>query len=492
MELRKKLPDIVIDGRQQYHGFGVWTWVAGSYPHPFGTDEQPGSIKPFTDLHTDRISADRQRYIAWSYRMMQLCPIEILPGFITHQTQRSDANGVMHRDTFRVRDWDYLGWKYSVLSSIATAPYNHVVNYIPARDTQEFMAFSESDKKWFRDMLEWSDKNIEYLRNVRPIIGQPMVGCVDGTVAIKDDSGFIFLFNPNYRKLTAEFTFDKAIGLLKGSKFTIKEFYPENGKFISNGSNALWSFGDKVSITLDGTSVKVLELAPAPQTVKEPILFNCSGTALLKASNLEITGAKGENGSQITTVVLLPNEQKIKTLTVNGSKIDFTQTGNTVSAKINFAGQYFGHSQQIGVYDSNFAEITFKASFTVPGRIFEQLNSRKKDWPINYTEDDLIAPWLGPWRLLLYVCIADPADDMQVSMKVDGQDLELKKAYNTSYARGGKQRFLGFYADVSTIKPDTKHTVELTLPEKLKPGQFQGLYFENIETEFTSQIVSGN
>jgi hypothetical protein len=40
--LRQRMPDVVIDGRQQYHWFGPWTWLAGSYPHPMGTDEQPG------------------------------------------------------------------------------------------------------------------------------------------------------------------------------------------------------------------------------------------------------------------------------------------------------------------------------------------------------------------------------------------------------------------------------------------------------------------
>jgi len=489
-QLRQRLPDIVIDGRQQYHQFGPWTWVSGSYPHPMGTDEQPGSFKPFTDLHTDRISADRQRYIAWWYRMTQFCPVEILPGFITHQTQRSDAKGEMHRDTFRSRDWDYLGWKYSVLSSIATAPFNHVVNFIPARDEQEFKNFSAEDRRWFQDWLDWSDRNIEYLRNVRPIMCQPMVGCVDGTSAIKSESGFVFLFNPNYRRLAAEFTLDKSIGLLKGSGFIIKELYPQKELLISNKRNAFWNYGDKVQLVLDGTTAMVLELKPAPR-IKEPILFNCTGKTSLKNGNLEITEVSGEIGSQIHALILLPDDQKVKAVTVNSTKIPFTQTGNTVYTKIIFTGKYFARCQQIGSYDPNFAGSTFNTTFTIPGRIFEQLKGRKQKWPINYTEDDLIAPWLGPWRLLLYICIAEPADTMQVSMKIDGKDIELKKAYNAVYSSGGQHTFLGFFTDVSTLHSDTEHTVELTLPDNLKPGQFQGLFFENVETEYTSQIAAG-
>ena len=31
--LRGRMPHVLIDGRQQYHHFGTWTWLAGKYPH---------------------------------------------------------------------------------------------------------------------------------------------------------------------------------------------------------------------------------------------------------------------------------------------------------------------------------------------------------------------------------------------------------------------------------------------------------------------------
>ena len=36
-ELRRRIPDVVVDGRQQYQWFGPWTWLGGSYPHPTTT-----------------------------------------------------------------------------------------------------------------------------------------------------------------------------------------------------------------------------------------------------------------------------------------------------------------------------------------------------------------------------------------------------------------------------------------------------------------------
>ena len=78
--LRRDIPDIVIDGRQAYQNYGPWTWLAGSYPHPTSTDEQPESFVSFPDLKLDRVSADRERYTAYRYRNYEFAPSEIVPG----------------------------------------------------------------------------------------------------------------------------------------------------------------------------------------------------------------------------------------------------------------------------------------------------------------------------------------------------------------------------------------------------------------------------
>lgn len=197
--LRRAVPSIVIDGRVMYQMFGPWTWLAGNYPHPTGNDEQPESFKPFPDLHFDRVSADRMRFVNYWYRNYQFAPEEIIPGYATHQTERSrnlpgtvvhggpDGNGQgveMMYTRYRPRDWDYLGYRYSFISSIATAGWNNVVNMIPARDLEEDKHFSAEDKAWIRSWLDWTAKNKEFLRHTRTILGQPAVGHVDGTAAI--------------------------------------------------------------------------------------------------------------------------------------------------------------------------------------------------------------------------------------------------------------------------------------------------------------------
>ena len=247
--LRKAVPSIVIDGRQTYQSFGPWSWLAGSYPHPTGNDEQPESFKPYPDLHFDRVSGDRARFVNYWYRNYQFAPEEIIPGYATHQTERSrnlpaaDDHGPkteMMYTRYRPRDWDYLGYRYSFISSIATGGWNNVVDMIPARDPEEFDHFSAEDKAWIRGWLEWTARNKEYLRHTRTILEQPAIGHVDGTSAILGDRGFLFLFNPNYKQLPAQLSLDETIGLAKGDKFLLKEIYPQNGLLLGKPGSGAW------------------------------------------------------------------------------------------------------------------------------------------------------------------------------------------------------------------------------------------------------------
>ncbi len=487
--LRLRIPDIFIDGRQQYMNFGPWTWLAGTYPHPSLTDEQPESFVSFPDLHTDRVSADRQRFAAWTYRMQRFAPPEILPGFIAHQTERSDAKKVMRRDRFRPRDWDLLGWKFSVLSSIGTAPFNHVVNYLPARDLDEFRAFSEDDKRWLRDWFTWTDANAEVLRHLKPIIGPPAIGRVDGTAAVSGGRGFVFLFNPNYRQLDAEFVLDESMGLDQGTTFVLEELYPEKGLLVGDPQNGIWTRGARVRLTMGGNEAIVLQVRPTSDPVSKPVLFNVRGTSSLSGGSLVLTDVEGEIGSKREVTVLLRANVTVSSMTVNGERTRYRQEGRLVTASIHFAGERFSRSQGLWTYDPNFAGGAIMASFRIPPRIFDQLQRRKLAWPVPYTEDDLIAPWLGSFRLLMFAQTAEPDDTKEFKISIDGKSVQVRRAYNNIYGNN-KRTFLGSYVDVSLLEPDREHVVEVTVPS-LAAGRFQGLFFENIEPEYTRRIATG-
>lgn len=489
-ELRRRVPDIVIDGRQQYMSFGPWTWLAGSYPHPTLTDEQPESFLAFPDLHTSRVSANRQRFAAWKYRVERFTPPEIMPGYITHQTERTDDKDVMRRDRFRPRDWDVLGWKYSLLSSVGTAPFNHTLSYIPARDEAEFKAFSATDKAFFRRWLDWTDTHAETLRHLKPIIGPPMIGRVDGTAAIKDNRGFVFVFNPNYRTMEGAFTLDRSIGLVAAgasTRFVIKELHPSEGRLVGKPAAGLWSYGDTVRIDMPPTEAMVLEITPAPAEATTPLLFGVVGKVTVAGGVIGVTGVTGEPGASVPLQVVLPSGVAVTGLTLNERALAFRRDQNVVQATAAFDGRAFGRAASVFPYDAAFAGGTLSGNVVIPARVFTQLVARKAAWPVPYTADDLLAPWLGSHRLLLFVQIAEPDEAMDVALTIDGKPVELIRAYNSIYGHSPKRTFLGFYADVSALTPDVAHQISLKLP-RLPAGRFQGLFFENVEPDRTTVI----
>jgi hypothetical protein len=497
--LRRAVPSIVIDGRQSYQQYGPWSWLAGSYPHPTGNDEQPESFKPYPDLHFDRVSADRTRFVNYWYRNYQFAPEEIIPGYATHQTERSrnriDADGRLERGEmmytrYRPRDWDYLGYRYSFISSIATGGWNNVVDMIPARDQQEARYFSAEDKAWIRNWLAWTGKNKEYLLNTRTILQQPAMGNVDGTAAILGDRGFLFLFNPNYKQLPAEFSLDETIGLAKGEKFLLKEIYPEKGRLRGKPGVGAWSRGDLVRLMLDGTSATVFELIPERE-VDHAILFNAAALhpairpgIELRGSSLSFVHAAGEPGTFQKLGALLPPASKVSNVTVNGSQVKFTQSGGYVETQVQFEGIRFEQAQEIPV--SQGKDGSLRGTFVVPKRVLEQLAARKLKWPIPWTQEDYESTWLAPERLLLFLQIADGDDSITGTGKLDGQPLTFQPAYSSS--RADRPCFVGLYSDLSKIAPDVQHTIELHMPQ-IKPGQLQGVFFDNVTPQLTESLA---
>ena len=494
-ELRKQAPDIIIDGRQSYHNYGPWTWLAGTYPHPTGGDEQPESFESFPDLHFDRSSANQQRITSYWYRNVQFCPPELMPGFITHQTARRDSTGHAPRESdLNLRDWDYLGWKYSLMSSIATAPFAHCVDMIPARDQREYELFMKDteSQEFIKYWFNWTDENAAILRNIRSIIGAPKIGRADGTAAIDEDHGFVFLFNPNHRKVSAEFVLDESIGLTKGNSFLIRQLFPQKGMLMGAKDNGSYQFGDTFKELMDGTSAIVLKIQPL-NGVEKPILLNAQGRVKCEAGQLILEGVKGEFGTVKQVQVMLSEGVEVHKVRVNGVRKGFVRRGKVILVDCHFAGEYFGHSQSLWEYDPHFNGKHVQSSFKIPKRIFDQLAERKKKWKIDWTEEDLICTWLAPERLLLYVQLAEPDWKMDVLMKINGKSVDVKKAYSSrtpGMLKQGKghNTFTGFYVDVSGLEPDVNYQVEVVLPDNLKPGQFQGLFFENIETEYTSRL----
>jgi len=497
--LRRADPDIVIDGRQTYQAYGPWSWLAGSYPHPTGNDEQAESFQPFPDLHFDRVSADRERFVNYWYRNYQFAPEELIPGYATHQTERAmnvpEAGGTdghertvrMMYTAFRRRDWDYLGYRYSFISSIATGGWNNVVNMIPARDREEFLHFSKSDKAWIRHWLQWTVANSRYLRHTKTILGQPAIGKADGTSALIRDQGYLFLFNPNYKAVSADVQLDTTIGLSAGSKFILREVYPRDGALLGRAHNGTWNYGDTVHLDLPGTTARILKVVPLTRRATTPIVFNSAdsnATSTLRSKILTLQHISGEPGAEQDIGVLLPKASKVSKVLVNGKSAAFVTTGDYVSIHLRFAGLPFGPAQQLSLVAPDHTK-RLEGSFVIPQRVMSQLSARRRHWPIPWNSEDYETTWLVPERLLLFVQIAGASDEEQPHVAVDGRPVALKRAYSS--VRVHSASFVGFYADMSNTKPNVVHTLQIDLSELLE-GVFQGVFFDNVEPENTEAL----
>lgn len=494
--LRNADPGIIIDGRQTYQQYGAWTWLAGNYPHPTGTDEQPESFVPYPDLHFDRVSADRMRFTNYWYRNYQFAPESIMPGYAFHQTERSinlsNPNGAERSKIiykpFRPRDWDQLGFRYSLLSSIATAGWNNVINMIPARDPQEAKAFQCGDLQWIRHWLIWTTHHKEYLQHTRTILGQPAMGKADGTAMILRDRGYIFLFNPNYKPVSVSFALNNAIGLTSRGSYLVKEIYPVVGDNMGNQKEGTWQYGDIFKLRLEGTSATVLLIEPASEVTK-PILFNAQAGPIKPGAkiihhDLQVQHISGEPGTNQSLGVLLPVGTVVRSVEVNGGSFPFTVQGRYISIHLRFRGIRFSQAQQIKLIPSGAGKLS--GNFTVPARVFKQLAARRKTWPVHWTKSNYKTTWLVPERLLLFVQFAQPDAKDEVTIAIDGKRIVLRRAYSS--VRVHAPSLVGWYADLTDVEPDVQHHFVLHIP----PGsvsRFQGVFFDNVRPFWTEGIA---
>jgi hypothetical protein len=245
--------------------------------------------------------------------------------------------------------------------------------------------------------------------------------------AVVGDRGIVFLFNPNPGSREARFKLDGTIGLTEGEKIMIKELYPEEGRLVGS-PEGLWAYGGEVALTLPGREAAVYEIFPAPAEITEPVLFNVRGAAELRSTRCVLTGVTSETGASRPILVLLPADARVRALSVNGVAHPFKAGQGLITATVRFAGRAFGRSQAAGKVPAGFTGGIYKARTTVPARVFTQLAERKKSWPVAYTEDDLRAPWLGPWRLLLHIPIIEGTEAMDVTLKINGVPVDVLKA----------------------------------------------------------------
>ena len=428
--LRERFPNIVMDHRQTNHMWGPWYDLSGSYAEPIAGDENPESYGGFTPtLHTDHISADQTRSVNYIYSTLQLLPSSRVPGFIFHQSERTDDDGHFYCtreeklcvNNSNSRDFDYLGYKYSLLSTIGTAGLNNVFTMVPARDPAEFDHFPESDRAFIHDWLAWTDRNMGKLRNTEwiPILPGPSAGNIDGTHAMEEDEGFVFLYNPNPMELNATLSVDEAIGLLNAAEdqqWEVTELFPYRGPM------GTLQFQESVVIPVEGSSVRVLEFTkrrPAPHAPHAPHappapLPRLLGSRGRFAGPWTLSEAAGPSGREVVARVHIPDVHNAGRLKVNGRTCqnDVKSSGHA-KVSIQFSGpELLGNAPVLPLPSKDFAGGWYNGTFSIPPAYFEQLKALASSYPIPWTTsatgcgqshcvDDSRAAWLVPTRLLM-------------------------------------------------------------------------------------------
>ena len=464
------LPHLIMDHRYASQFDGPWSWITlNGYTSPLLSDENPETYPILhPSLHTDKIAADFMRRGNSELRLDHFASMDAIPGFIGHQNERSAHDGSLPWTGNNRRDFDLMGFPYSLLSNIATAGLNLIHTSLPARDSQEFHLLPSQFIEFWSYWLSWTDNHQSEIRNAFPFNLEQDWSLINPNGV----DGFLFLFNPNYFQLNRTILLDGTLNLQKPSQqgyWLLKELYPQI-RFVQS-----IQYNQTIEILLDGQSVTVYELHFV-EYIDQPILVGITGSSFIANQELLIiNGVYGEAGTQTTgpVFVILPNNQSISKVLLNGGEKHFQQENQiiTLSDPIIFPGIYLPRSAPI-----------FNNTIVVSDLLLGQLTNRQLDYPIQWTDEELdAAVWLGPHRLLLFICINNPKDQWNITAQINDTPVPIRKAYNTR-DHIVSERFMGFYLDLTNIiiEPNMRYHISLELPS-LDPGQFQGLFLENIE-----------
>ena len=255
----------------------------------------------------------------------------------------------------RARDFDFLGYRYSLLSSVGTAGLNNVLNMLPARDIQEETLFPQEDSEWVANWMQWTDQNVALLQKTRvlPNLPQPSAGKLDGVVMVDNNNGALFVYNPTARTMPYSITFDEAIGFDCSTALPIivrmmgssdRGDVPHNVKVVECGA--------AFNITVPPTTALAFDLDEWGCVSAVPQVYGAAVTSTsIVDGKLELVGAAGPAGSDVSLFVAMPpGTPEITSLTINGAAVAGFKTSTyrnvpslTVDGK--WGGDAFGPMQ---------------------------------------------------------------------------------------------------------------------------------------------------
>jgi hypothetical protein len=201
-------------------------------------------------------------------------------------------------------------FQYEILLDFAMGP-NLAVGHLWS-ELQE-MPYGQSLQaaqflKWW---LAWAKRNYALLASTR-YLGLGHSGG-HAYAHIDRDHGYIFLVNPNYWTTTFSLPLDQRVGLWTGEQYILRELHPEPRNVLTE--RLPWPrWKDVVSVDVEPLTVRVIEVAPAPE-IHTAILLGVQGQVEPTSDGkyrIKMTGAQGRESR---FAVVLPPGQRAVSLT---------------------------------------------------------------------------------------------------------------------------------------------------------------------------------
>ena len=314
--LKAANPGLFIQGFYGTKNFGLWG-LKNVDQHEVYNEQSMCVSTRHAQISDDRQNADGLRFQNnWSMRF------RFSPAVMGHAlTHRVSEGGF---DPELIKAWDYAGWQYAVMSSLAVSgsimptilPYQ--ADRVPG-----LVAFYQKWGRWARD---------NFGEQVQP-------GAVDGYARIQGDHGFVFLFNGNPRPAVITFEVGDEINLQSKGNYQFTELYPSDRakRVLDNNGKSVFAMGELASLTVPANGCYLLELSKATPP-RAPVLVGAAGEAVLTGGELAITGLSGRPGELTSLRVGVARPGSVQRVTANGIAQQFTRTGHEICLQLQFAG----------------------------------------------------------------------------------------------------------------------------------------------------------
>jgi hypothetical protein len=323
--LKAATPGLFIQGFYGTKNFGLWG-LKHMDQHEVYNEQTIIVSTRHNQISDDRQNADGLRFQNnWSMRF------RFTPAIIGHALAHRISEGGF--DPELIKAWDFAGWKYSVMSSLAVA--GSVMPTILPYETDLVPGYVDFYKKWQR----WARDNFDCVNCTEPFGEQVQPGAVDGYARIKGDHGFIFLFNGNPRASEMTFEVGDEINLQASGRYEFIELYPsESPKVVLDADgHSVFDSGTKSRVIVPANSCFLFELKKVGAESK-PLLIGTTGSVARRGDTLEIAGLSGKPGALVPLRVRLDDARGVKRVVVNGKPQKFIASENEIALDVQFAG----------------------------------------------------------------------------------------------------------------------------------------------------------